>query len=117
VKLLLDGCIWGKAADQLRAVGHDVVWDGDWPDDPGDDAILSTAESEGRICVTIDKDFGELAVLRRQPHHGIIRIVGFSARRHADVCLAAIETHGDELLAGAIVTAEPGRLRLRLAEN
>jgi predicted nuclease of predicted toxin-antitoxin system len=117
VKLLLDGCVWGKAADELRAAGHDVVWVGDWTDDPGDDVILSIADSEERICVTIDKDFGELAVLRRQPHHGIVRIVGFSARRHAEVCLAAIEAHGDELLAGALVTAEPGRLRLRLPEQ
>jgi predicted nuclease of predicted toxin-antitoxin system len=116
VKLLLDACVWGKAADHLRAAGHDVVWVGDWPADPGDDAILATAHAEQRICVTIDKDFGELAVRRGQPHCGILRIVGFSARRHAEVCIAAITTHGDELLAGALVTAEPGRLRLRQPE-
>jgi predicted nuclease of predicted toxin-antitoxin system len=116
VKLLLDGCVWGRAAEQLRAAGHDVIWVGDWPNDPGDNAILASANSEERICVTSDKDFGELAVQRRLPHRGIVRIVGFSARRHAEVCIAALETHGEELLAGAIVTAEPGRLRIRPAD-
>ena len=115
MNLPLDSCVWGKAAEQLREAGHDVVWIGDWPEDPGDDAILSFANAEDRILVTIDKDFGELAVLRGLPHHGIVRIVNFSARRHAEVCLAALTSHGTELTQGAIVTAEPGRLRVRLA--
>lgn len=77
MKLLLDCCVWGKAADQLRVAGHDVVWAGDWDEDPGDSVILSIANQEDRIVVTIDKDFGELAVKDRMPHHGIVRIVGF----------------------------------------
>jgi predicted nuclease of predicted toxin-antitoxin system len=117
VKLLLDGCVWGKAAESLRAAGHDVVWVGDWADDPGDDAILAFANMEQRIFITIDKDFGELAVHLGMPHHGIVRIVGFSARRHAEVCLAALNAHGQELLSGALVTAEPGRLRIRPPET
>jgi predicted nuclease of predicted toxin-antitoxin system len=117
MRLLLDGCVWGKAADRLRAAGHDVEWVGDWAEDPGDDVVLAAAHASKRICVTIDKDFGELAVLRRLPHHGILRIVGFSARRHADVCLVALETHGNDLVAGALVTAEPGRMRIRSAES
>jgi predicted nuclease of predicted toxin-antitoxin system len=116
VKLLLDGCVWGKAADELRVTGHDVVWAGDWDVDPGDDAILSIANQEERIVITIDKDFGELAVKGRMPHRGIVRIVGFSARQHAQVCQAALAAHGAELLSGAIVTAEPGRLRIRPPE-
>ena len=45
MKLLLDACVWGKAAGQLRDAGHDVVWVGDWLEDPGDDFILSKAFS------------------------------------------------------------------------
>ena len=115
MKLLLDGCVWGKAAEELRAAGHDVVWVGDWTEDPGDEAILATAHAEVRILVTVDKDFGEWAVHRGQSHRGIVRLVNFSARRHAEVCQAAIELHGNELLSGAIVTAEPGRMRIRPA--
>jgi predicted nuclease of predicted toxin-antitoxin system len=60
VKLLLDACVWSGAVDQLRKAGHDVIWVGHWTEDPGDDAILAFANTEERICVTIDKNFGEL---------------------------------------------------------
>jgi predicted nuclease of predicted toxin-antitoxin system len=103
----------GQGAEQLRSAGHDVVWIGDWSEDPDDEAILATAHSEQRILVTIDKDFGDWAVHRGMPHHGIVRIVNFSARRHAEVCSAALAAHGDDLCAGALVTAEPGRMRVR----
>jgi hypothetical protein len=33
------------------------------------------------------------------------------------VCLDVLANHGDELLAGAIITAKPGRLRIRPAEQ
>lgn len=73
MKLLLDSCVWGGAVARLRAAGHDVVWSGDWPADPGDEEILAHALAEGRVLVTLDKDFGELenhpprAATRRHP--------------------------------------------------
>jgi predicted nuclease of predicted toxin-antitoxin system len=99
----------------LRAAGHDVIWVGDWSEDPGDDAILAAAFADERVFVTIDKDFGELAVHRGLPHHGILRIVNFSARRHGEVCLAVLNSHAVELEAGALITASPGRVRIRPA--
>jgi len=58
VKVLLDSCVWGGAKGELATRGHDVVWAGDWPEDPGDDEILERAQREGRVLVTLDKDFG-----------------------------------------------------------
>jgi predicted nuclease of predicted toxin-antitoxin system len=113
VKLLLDACVWGGAADQLAAAGHDVVWAGDWTEDPGDEEILARASRDGRVLVTLDKDFGELAIVRGQHHAGIVRLVDIGARQQAAVGLEVLIRHGEELLAGAIVTAEPGRMRLR----
>ena len=110
MKLLLDACVWGKAADALRALGHDVDWAGDWPEDPGDEEILNRAHREARI---LDKDFGELAVLKDQPHSGIIRLVNFSTRQQGTICALILDLHGTELQSGALVTAEPGRLRIR----
>jgi len=81
VKLLLDSCIWGSAKTQLKELGHDVVWAGDWETDPGDDEILFRATSERRILVTLDKDFGELVIVRGHFHSGIIRLVNFSAKQ------------------------------------
>lgn len=113
MKLLLDLCVSPGAAETLRARGHDVQWVGDWDTVPGDAAILALAALDGRIVVTLDKDFGELAVLRKLPHAGIVRIVGVRARAQADMCLAVLSRCQGDLEAGALITAEPGRVRIR----
>ncbi|MFW6147662.1 MAG: DUF5615 family PIN-like protein [Thermodesulfobacteriota bacterium] len=33
-----------------------------WPEDPGDEEILARAHNKECILVTLDKDFGELAI-------------------------------------------------------
>jgi predicted nuclease of predicted toxin-antitoxin system len=40
LKLLLDTCLSALAKAELKAAGHDVVWAGDWSEDPGDETIL-----------------------------------------------------------------------------
>ena len=72
------------------------MWAGDWDVDPGDDEILARAAQEGRILITLDKDFGELAIVRQQPHAGIVRLVGWSARQQAFTCLAVLSRYGTE---------------------
>ncbi|MBD2743087.1 DUF5615 family PIN-like protein [Coleofasciculus sp. FACHB-1120] len=113
MKVLLDTCVWGGVRTELATAGYDVVWTGDWSEDPGDEEILATAYSEGRILVTLDKDFGELAIVRGTSHCGILRLVNLSARQQATVCLRVLELYGNELTSGAIVTAELGRVRIR----
>jgi predicted nuclease of predicted toxin-antitoxin system len=113
MKILLDTCVWGGARKDLDASGHDVVWAGEWQEDPGDEEILSRAHREGRILVTLDKDFGEMAIVRGIPHSGILRLVNLAARQQAAVCIRVLALYGNELQSGAIVTAEPGRLRIR----
>jgi len=54
VKLLLDTCIWSGAVGPLQSAGHDVVWAGDWPTDPGDDESVALAHHKGRILITLD---------------------------------------------------------------
>lgn len=98
------------------AAGHDAVWAGDWAEDPGDTEILARAHAEGRILVTLDKGFGELATLRQQPHSGILRLVNWAARQQAQVCMRVLDSYGEELQGGAIVTAELGRVRIRPRE-
>ena len=116
MKLLLDSCVWGGSKAALQAAGHDVVWCGDWAQDPGDTQILATAYQDGRVLVTIDKDFGDLAVHQGQAHRGIIRIVDFAARQQATVCQVVLEQYADDVAAGAIITAERGRVRIRRSE-
>ncbi len=113
MRLLLGACAWGGARAELERIGHDVTWAGDWDEDPGDEEILTRAHNADRILVTLDKDFGELAVVRGIPHSGIIRLVGFPARAQAGVCLQVLERYREDLAAGGIVTVQPGRVRLR----
>ena len=70
MKVILDTCVWGGVRQALSAAGHDVIWAGDWDEDPGDDEILAKAYREGRVLVTLDKDFGTLAFLHGRPHAG-----------------------------------------------
>lgn len=113
MKLPLDTGVAGSASQVHRAAGHDVEWCAEWPEDPGDEAILARAFEEQRIVVTLDKDFGELAVLHRQPYVGIVRLSGIKAQQQGERVLEIISRYGDELTGGAIVTIEPGRIRIR----
>jgi len=117
MKIILDTCVWGGVVQELLAAGHDVIWAGDWQEDPGDDEILDWAHRQGRVLVTLDKDFGELAIVYNRSHSGIIRLVNLASRQQAPICLKAIELHDNELKSGAIITAEQSRLRIRMIDN
>jgi len=117
MKILLDTCVWGGVKAALEDVGHDVVWCGNWKEDPGDEEILAAAYRRKRICITLDKDFGELAVVYGRPHHGIVRLVNLASWRQSIVALRVLERYGDDLLKGAIVTAEADRIRFRPADT
>lgn len=90
---------------------------GDWPSDPGDEEILDRAHRDARILVTLDKDFGELAIVHGRPHSGIVRLVALSTLQQVAVCLAVLATYAPYLEGGAIVTAEANRIRLRPADD
>lgn len=113
MKILLDTCVWGGAKNALIEAGHDVIWSGDWETDPGDEEIMSMALLQNRILVTLDKDFGEMAIVRGLPHCGIIRLVGIAARTQSTICDAILKRYGLELTAGAIITASEKHIRIR----
>jgi predicted nuclease of predicted toxin-antitoxin system len=113
VKLLLDTCVASHARSVLVSSGHDVEATIDWPKDPGDDEILAYAFRNGRVLVTLDKDFGELAIVHGRPHSGILRLVDVRADLQGPYCANAIARYGSELARGAIVTVEPTRVRVR----
>jgi predicted nuclease of predicted toxin-antitoxin system len=91
VKILLDTCVSGGVRTEIASAGHDVLWVGDRDQDPGDEEILAQAHVERRVLVTLDKDFGELAIVRERPHAGIVRLVGVRVGEQARVCLAVVD--------------------------
>ncbi len=117
MKLLVDGCVAASARIALRAAGHEVESVAEWPRDPGDLAILAHAVDHEQSVVTLDKDFGELAIVRGVRHRGILRLVDIRASQQGAAAVAAINTHDAMLAKGAIVTVEPGRVRVRPPES
>jgi predicted nuclease of predicted toxin-antitoxin system len=66
------------------------------------------------VLVTMDKDFGELAVVRGVSHCGIVRLVDVAASRQAEVCLMVLKRYETDLNRGALITVSSGLTRIRL---
>jgi len=113
LKVLRDTCVWGPAKSEIQATGIDVWWTGELEEDPGDTEILAIAYREKRILVTIDNDFGELAVRRGLPHNGIVRLDEIPAHLQGKTILKVIADHYEVLIAGGIITAYTNRIRVR----
>jgi predicted nuclease of predicted toxin-antitoxin system len=101
----------------MRRAGHDVAWAGDWSGDPDDKEIRRRAVAESRVLATIDKDFGELVIVEGLLHVGLIRLVGFRSRDQGPALANLLSKYEAELTTGAILTAEPWRVRVRLAPD
>jgi predicted nuclease of predicted toxin-antitoxin system len=67
MRLLADENFPKPIVDALRARGHDVLWARTDLAGTSDVALLDLAESEAHIVLTLDKDFWQIAVQRRNP--------------------------------------------------
>src|SRR5262249_42308031 len=67
MRLLADENFPSPVVDSLRAGGHDVLWARTDLAGAKDVILLDLAEGEGRIVLTLDKDFWQIAVQRRSP--------------------------------------------------
>ena len=67
MRLLADENFPLPTVPALRQAGHDVLWVR--TDAPGtaDTVLLDLAEADGRVLLTLDKDFWQIAIQRRQP--------------------------------------------------
>ena len=72
MRFLVDECTGPAVAHWLRAQGHEVASVYDETPGISDEEVLRRANEEGRILVTIDKDFGEHIYLHRRRHYGVI---------------------------------------------
>ncbi|MGC8644463.1 MAG: DUF5615 family PIN-like protein [Isosphaeraceae bacterium] len=102
------------AVEAIRKDGHDVSWIR--TDAPGskDRDILNRAESEQRILLTFDKDFGELAFQHGLPAScGIVlfRLRAASSAAIAVLVATALQSRTD--WAGHFSVVEEGRIRMR----
>jgi predicted nuclease of predicted toxin-antitoxin system len=113
MRILADENFPADAVSALRDHGHDVAWIR--TDSPGisDAEVLDSAQREGRILITFDKDFGELAFHLKLPAlNGIIlfRISASSSKQVAQAAVAAIESRAD--WSGYFAVVEDNRIRM-----
>lgn len=113
MRVLLDSCVWSGAAQAIAEAGHDVDWVGHWERDPGDSEILRVANAQGRVLVTLDKDFGELAIVRGAPHRGLIRVAGLRGPEQGPAVVEVLRVYQSDLAAAAILTVTADRVRVR----
>ena len=118
MRLLLDTSIPQSATEALVAAGHDVVCVSDLPKAAAasDAKVLEHASRQGRILVTLDQHLGEHELLLGHEHR-LLRLGNFKIAEQAAAILQALAEHGAEMERGAVVTVEPGHLKVRPFTN
>ena len=116
MRFLLDMNIPTAIGDQLRADGHDAIHAltagyGTL----SDQEIFARAAGDGRIVITFDLDFGEIAGLTDPPGSGVILLrLRQAHRRHLwDRLRVAITVADEALSTSAVVLVEDARIRVR----
>lgn len=112
MKFLIDRCAGQRLAAYLRERGHDVAESRERGPDPGDRALLGWAAAEGRILVTMDKDFGEFLFVEKAPHRGMVRMPDVPAAQRIVIMDKVLITHTQDLLERAVITVRGGRIRI-----
>jgi predicted nuclease of predicted toxin-antitoxin system len=112
MKFLIDRCAGSTIARWLQAKGHDVVEARSLGPDPGDKVLLQWAESQGRILVTIDTDFGKLIYAERSSHSGLVRLPDVPATRRIQLLDQVLHSYGSQIARGAVVTVRGERIRI-----
>lgn len=67
MRLLADENFPKSIVDSLREAGHDVDWARTSSPGATDSDLLNLAEAQGRIILTLDKDFWQIALQRKTP--------------------------------------------------
>jgi predicted nuclease of predicted toxin-antitoxin system len=114
MRVLADENIPRAAVQRLRDQGHDVAWIRESSPGVSDEVVIAQAVKEQRVIITLDKDFGELAVLRPGPlPAGIVlfRIVKSSPSSIAATISATMASRDD--WPGHIAVVDVSRIRMR----
>jgi predicted nuclease of predicted toxin-antitoxin system len=114
MRWLCDENVPRRLVEAFRQRDHDVVWIRQ--DFPGmaDVDVLALAVRESRVCLTFDKDFGQLAANRPVPHDSGVVLLRLPLPASADLAQSIIiilESRSDWL--GHFSVVEPGRIRMR----
>jgi predicted nuclease of predicted toxin-antitoxin system len=112
MRLLADENIPAPVVEALRAARHDVAWVREDAPRLPDSEVLSRAGRQGRLLVTLDKDYGELVFQQSMPAPYGIVLLRYEPRSPEALALrlvAALESRDD--WAGCFAVVEQDRIR------
>jgi predicted nuclease of predicted toxin-antitoxin system len=114
MRFLANENIPGAAVTALGDAGHDVVWVRAARPGISDYDVLAWAADEGRILLTFDKDFGELAKGSTLPATCGVVLLRLPMPKPGEVGHRLAELiNGRDDWAGHFSVIEPGRVRMR----
>jgi predicted nuclease of predicted toxin-antitoxin system len=114
MKILANENFPRPAVERLRQRGHDVFWARTEMPGAEDDVVLERAPRDGRLVVTFDRDFGELAFYRGLPAACGVVLFRIQLRSVEWVTERVVTTLESPVnWAGQFVVVEDGRTRSR----
>lgn len=97
--------------------GHDVLSVLDVNRRATDQEVMALAMEEGRILITEDKDFGELAFVLGLLHPCIVRFVDMPVAVKVEAMRELIGSHPNAMREGSLIVVTRNRVRIRSKEN
>lgn len=117
MKFLIDVCAGTRLAKWLREKGHDVLEVREVDCRMTDEDVIRLAEKEQRIIITLDKDFGQLAISTGNLRAAIVRLPDVSLIERKKILENLISRHKSDLESLCIITISKGRMRIRKLVN
>ena len=114
MKFLLDVCAASRLMqDALTTQGHDVLTALERNPRATDEELLALAPGEQQILITEDKDFGELAFVRRLPRPCIIRFVEMTVEQKVSAMRELVAQHENAMNEASLIVVTRHRIRVR----
>jgi predicted nuclease of predicted toxin-antitoxin system len=117
MKLLVDMNMSPRWADVLADAGYDVAhWSKLGLAYAPDHEIMAFASAKGYVVFTNDLDFGEILAETNAPWPSVIQVRVGNLRPEAIglKVIAALKQSADALVAGALVSIDPRKTRMRV---
>jgi predicted nuclease of predicted toxin-antitoxin system len=108
IRFIADVNVEKVIVDYLSENGYDIKWVPDYNCEILDEELLNVANTEKRILITNDKDFGELTFLQKKLSTGIIliRVKGQRAEDKVKLIKRLLQSYSDKLLNHFIVITD-----------
>ena len=115
MRLLVDENVPIASVITLRTAGHDVYSASERDAGTADEILLARAHAEGRLLVTFDRDFGDLAVHQQQSATAGIILLRFVPKSADEVSLLLTEllSRTDLMWAGRLSVVDRKHIRQR----